>query len=279
MRLHVGCAMWTHPQWQQRHLPATERLRSYATWCNAVEGNTTFYATPSRSTVTAWAAQTDPDFRFVVKLPRTITHDRRLHGADAELGAFLDAIEPLGPRNHALWIQLPGSFGPNDLGMLAGFLRGVPQGYRVAVEVRHGGFFTDGTPARQLERVLARVDAEWVPFDTTTLFDAAPTSDGEREAWGKKPRLPRRMLALTEYPIVRYHGRDATELTVAGWQPWVHTVAEWLREGRSPTVFLHTPDNAAAPELARRFHDDVRALIPELDRLPEPISAEPMTLF
>ncbi|WP_369028364.1 DUF72 domain-containing protein, partial [Nocardia farcinica] len=122
----------------------------------------------------------DPEFRFVAKLPRTITHDRRLHGADAELRTFLDAIEPLGPRTHALWIQLPGSFGPTDLGVLAAFLRVLPPGYRVAVEVRHSAFFTDEAPARQLERVLARVDAEWIPFDTTTLFAQPPASDGER---------------------------------------------------------------------------------------------------
>ena len=86
MRLHVGCAMWTHRAWQGRFLPqslpASERLRSYASWCNAVEGNTTFYATPARSTVVSWAEQTDADFRFVLKLPREITHERRLAGVD-----------------------------------------------------------------------------------------------------------------------------------------------------------------------------------------------------
>jgi hypothetical protein len=56
-------------------------------------------------------------------------------------------------------------------------------------------------------------------------------------------------------------------------------VAGWLREGRSPTVFLHTPDNNDAPALARRFHDDVRALVPGLDALPEPEPVEPATLF
>jgi uncharacterized protein YecE (DUF72 family) len=45
MRLHVGCAMWTHKAWRFQ-VTAHERLRSYAGWCNAVEGNTTFYATP-----------------------------------------------------------------------------------------------------------------------------------------------------------------------------------------------------------------------------------------
>ncbi|MGN9785116.1 DUF72 domain-containing protein [Nonomuraea sp. ZG12] len=283
MRLHVGCAMWTHASWQGRFLPHPlppgERLRSYATWCNAVEGNTTFYATPARSTVETWAAQTSPDFRFVVKLPKPITHDRRLTGVDDPLRAFLEAIEPLGPRAHALWIQLPGSFAPTDLGTLAGFLRRLPGAYRYAVEVRHRAFFDDPRSARLLEGVLAGADAEWVPFDTTAFFQSPPTSDAERDAWTKKPRVARRSSALTDRPIVRYLGRDATTRTIEGWRPWLDTVTGWLREGRSPTVFIHTPDNADALTLARRFHDDVRSRLPELDPLPEPQPIEPLTLF
>ena len=56
-------------------------------------------------------------------------------------------------------------------------------------------------------------------------------------------------------------------------------MAGWLREGRSPTVFIHTPDNVDALELARRFHDDVRARVPEVEPLSEPIPAGPPTLF
>ena len=116
-------------------------------------------------------------------------------------------------------------------------------------------------------------------FDTTVLFGSPPASAAEREAWTKKPRLPRRSRALTAYPVVRYIGRDDAARTVAGWQHWVGAVAGWLREGRSPTVFIHTPDNVAALELARRFHDDVRARVPEVEPLPEPIPSGPPTLF
>ncbi|MDF5758972.1 DUF72 domain-containing protein [Spongiactinospora sp. TRM90649] len=277
--------MWTHTPWQGRFLahplPPAERLRAYASWCDAVEGNTTFYATPARSTVETWARQTGEDFRFVVKLPKTITHERRLSGIDEELSAFLGAIEPLGPRVHALWVQLPGSFGPGDLGALAAFLRRLPESYRYAVEVRDRAFFGDasGVAAGRLERVLGAAGAEWITFDTTTLFRTPPTSDAERDAWTKKPRVPRRTVALTDRPIVRYLGRDATDLTVEGWRHWVDVVAGWLREGRSPTVFVHTPDNAEALPLARRFHDEVRALVPEVKPLPDPEPAEPLTLF
>jgi uncharacterized protein YecE (DUF72 family) len=283
MKLHIGCAMWSHAPWQGRFLPPAlsprERLRAYATWCNAVEGNTTFYATPAPGTLASWAEQTEPDFRFVLKLPRLITHERRLTEAGLPLRAFLSAIEPLGPRAHALWIQLPPSFSPADLGALAGFLRRLPREHRYCVEVRHRAFFEDPRSEQQLERALAEAGAEWVTFDTTVLFAGPPASDAERAAWTSKPRLPRRARALTACPVVRYIGRDDASRTIAGWQPWLDTVAGWLREGRSPTVFIHTPDNADALELARRFHDDVRARLPEVEALAEPVPAGPPTLF
>jgi uncharacterized protein YecE (DUF72 family) len=283
MELHVGCAMWTYAPWQGRYLPDSlsprDRLRAYATWCNAVEGNTTFYATPSLDTVKSWAEQTAPDFRFVLKLPRQITHERRLGDVGEQLRAFLAAIEPLGRRVHALWIQLPPSFSPGDLGTLAGFLRRLPHEHRYCVEVRHRAFFADPRSEQRLEQALSEAGAEWVTFDTTVLFGSPPVSDAEREAWTKKPRLPRRSRALTSDPVVRYIGRDDADRTVAGWQGWVEVVADWLREGRSPTVFIHTPDNVAALELARRFHEAVRARVPEISPLSEPVPAGPPTLF
>jgi uncharacterized protein YecE (DUF72 family) len=276
VRLQVGCAQWTHPAWPQ---PSRDKLQAYASWCNAVESNTTFYATPARATVEKWAAQTPPDFRFVVKLPQVITHERRLTNTDPELRAFSAAVEPLGSRNHALWIQLPAAFAPTDLGTLAAFLHRAPRDHRYAVEVRHRDFFDDPRAAANLEQVLARAGAEWIPFDTGTLFAHRPTSYAERDAWMKKPRVSRRTRALTGHPIVRYIGRDSVAETVEGWSYLVGLVTTWLSEGRSPTIFLHTPDNAEALNLARRFHAEVRAILPAVDPLPEPVDAEPPTLF
>ncbi|MFC5288905.1 DUF72 domain-containing protein [Actinokineospora guangxiensis] len=281
-RLHVGCAQWTHKAWPGRYLPqplpAKERLRAYASWCNAVEGNTTFYATPSRATVETWAEQTDPDFRFVLKIPKLVTHERRFAAVETEMRAFLDAIDPLGSRA-TLWTQLPASFAPTDVDALTRFLRRLPVNLNRAVEVRHPRFFTDTSATSALETALSHADAEWVPFDTTAFFDRPPTSEAEHEAWTRKPRLPRRTKALTDHPVVRYLGRDSAEDTVQGWQPWTAVTADWLHEGRSPTIFIHTPNNDDAPALARQFHNDVRALVPDLDPLPDPTPTEPATLF
>ncbi|MFD0524048.1 DUF72 domain-containing protein [Paractinoplanes durhamensis] len=270
--------MWSHKAWQGKVVSADGKpLRAYAGWCNAVEGNTTFYATPSPATVASWAEQTSADFRFLLKLPKPVTHERRLVGAEPEVQRFLQVMAPLRERIGAYWIQLPGSFGPAELPVLRRFLRELPAGHRYVVEVRHPDFFAE---PGDLEDVLRGAGAEWVPFDTTAFFAKAPTSDAERDAWTKKPRMPRRDTALTAHPVVRYLGRDDTAETVAGWQPWVRAAAAWLREGREPTVFLHTPDNADAPALARIFHGEVRALVPELDPLPAPETVEqPLTLF
>jgi uncharacterized protein YecE (DUF72 family) len=275
--------MWAHRAWQGRFLPERldrhEQLASYATWCNSVEGNTTFYGSPAASTVESWAAAAPAGFRFVFKLPRTITHERRLRNCDAELRAFVDLLAPLGERAGTLSVQLPASFGPGDLGVLAAFLHAAPTTHRYGVEVRHPRFFGDDGPRRSLERLLATHDAEWIGFDTSVLFSAPPTSEAERDGWEKKPRLPVRTTAVTARPVVRYVGRDDVDATVAGWQRWLPVVADWLRDGRQPTFFLHTPDNDEALGLARRFHDQVRELVPELDPLPVPIEATPTTLF
>ena len=53
---------------------------------------------PSASTIAKWARQAPADFRFAFKVPRTITHELRLHGpAPTELRDFLRAIETHDP--------------------------------------------------------------------------------------------------------------------------------------------------------------------------------------
>ncbi len=92
----------------------------------------------------------------------------------------------------------------------------------------------------------------------------------EREAHQRKPRLTVRPVAIGDRPVVRFIGQTDTEANPRWWSKWVPKVAQWLDEGRSPLVFIHTPDNLAAPELARRFHGEVARLRPSLPPLPQP---------
>lgn len=275
--LHVGCPMWAHRPWAGRFLPATtpsgRELHPYSRLVNAVEGNTTFYASPARSTVVKWAEQAHPDFRFVFKVPRTITHELRLRDADAEIAAFVELMSPLGDLIGGMTLQLPASFAPVDLGVLESQIRRLPSGIAWSVEVRHPAFFA-GPTRLALDRMLARNEVERVLLDSRTLFRQPPRTDAGRETWSRKPRVPALTEALTDRPVVRFIGSDDPALTAEGLHEWHPIVAAWLAEGRTPTFFVHTPDNADSPGLARAFHAEVGLLVPELAPLPEPLPIE-----
>jgi uncharacterized protein YecE (DUF72 family) len=271
--------MWAYKAWQGLHFPAAlsrrDQLPTYTTWCNAVEGNTTYYGLPAARTVGAWARESPREFRFVFKLPRAITHERRLRDASGEVTALLDRLAPLGERAEQLSIQLPPSFAPSDLDALETFVGSLPSTHRFAVELRHLSFYEDAGLETMVEGVLGAAGVEWISLDTTTLYGTPTPSASERGARRQKPHLPRRLRALTSHPVIRFVGGDDLARTRAGWQPWIPVLGRWLDEGRHPTVFIHTPDNLHAPVLARALYDDVQAVSPGLDPLPEPRRAEP----
>jgi uncharacterized protein YecE (DUF72 family) len=277
--------MWAHRPWVGRHLPADTRpgdeLAAYGTWCNAVEGNTTFYALPGPATVARWAEAMPPGFEIACKLPRTITHERRLRHAEAELAEALDRLAPLGEHLGPISVQLPATFGPDDLAVLEAFLTDLPTDLPFAVELRHPGFAPGGAHERAVNDLLHRHGVDRVVLDSRALFAAPPRTSAEREAWERKPRLPVRAVAIADRPVVRFIGQSDPDATREHWRPWVATVARWIGDGRRPLVFLHTPDNLDSPVLARRFWLDVAEATPHLDLgpLPEPAPTTQPALF
>lgn len=275
--LRVGCPMWAHKSWVGTYFPADtpsgEELGVYQSWCETVEGNTTFYAEPSADSVARWFQQTSETFRFCLKLPRTITHERRLRNVENELNSFLHTIEPLGQRLGPIQVQLPASFGPADMAVLEGFLRAVPSSFTWAVEVRNPEFFVGGTKERPLNDLLASLGINRVTLDSRALFASPAVTDIEIETWESKPRLPVRPVATASEPIVRLIGQTDLQASLDHWQPWIPKIADWLRSGLHPHVFTHTPDNKQAPELARRFWALVAEELPELQPLPTPRTA------
>ena len=272
--LRVGCPMWAHRPWVGRYLPAEtavgRELEAYSQLLTAVEGNTTFYALPGAETVTRWLDLTPATFRFVLKLPRTITHDRRLRDCAPERDGFCDRFEPLLSRLGPTTIQLPPSFAPTELEVLESFLAGLSRDWTWAVEVRHPGFFDGSAVERSLNDLLATYGVERVVLDSRALFAAPAVTSIEEETHQRKPRLPVRPVAIGLTPIVRFIGQTDGPANPPYWAPWVDKVARWIQDGRSPIVFLHTPDNAVSPELARWFHAAVAARVPDLAPLPDP---------
>ncbi len=267
--------MWANRAWVGPYFPAStksgDELEPYATWCTTVEGNTTFYATPPPATIARWSDQAPTDFRFCFKVPQHITHERRLRNIAEPLSAFLDALVPLHDRLGPIQLQLPASFSPDDLSALADTIAHLPADFAWAVEVRHPDFFVGGSSEGPLNELLVGAGIDRVTLDSRAMLTATPQTPEEFEAWERKPRLPVRPVATGSQPIVRLIGQRNSDRNIDEWAPWVPKLADWVRAGAEPHVFTHTPDNAAAPELARRMWALVAEQVPDLTPLPEPV--------
>jgi uncharacterized protein YecE (DUF72 family) len=277
--VRVGCPVWAHAPWVGRFFTASARredfLPQYASVFGTAEGNATFYGLPSAATVARWAEEAPADFRFCFKLPKAISHEARLEGEGAGDGLlareFFSRLAPLGARRGPVMLQLHASFGPERLGALREWLaraKGAATGFgeapTVAVEVRHAEFFRGGAAEDDLHEALAAAGAERCVFDTTGLFSAklAPGDEAARDAVRKKPRVPRRAVALGRYPVIRYVGDPALEKNDAALDAWAATLARWFDQGREPFFFAHHPDDVFAPELGRRMQARLHALRP-----------------
>ena len=146
MRTLVGTSGWSYKEWKGSFyppkLPQEEMLGFYASRFPTVEVNNSFYRIPSEKVLMGWAERVPPDFRFVLKASRRITHNSRLAGEDGSLEYFLRAINPLGDRLGPTLFQLPPTF-KKDAERLRDFLARLPKRWMAAVEFRHASWFDD----------------------------------------------------------------------------------------------------------------------------------------
>ncbi|MEM9039757.1 MAG: DUF72 domain-containing protein, partial [Actinomycetota bacterium] len=251
----VGCPMWAHPPWVGTFLSPARRgreLADYATWCNAVEGNTTFYATPPGTTVERWADQAPDDFRFAFKAPRTVTHDRRLRPeAHRDLADLLRAVSPLGERIGPVQIQLPPTFGAESASTLIEFVRRLPRSHRWVVEFRHRAFFDGGPAQRRVDETLTELGMGRVVLDTRPLYARPASTPAAADERRTKPSLPVVTDVMGDSPIVRIIGNDDPASTLDGFGSWRERVVDWIEGGREPFVFVHQPENLRSPSSAR----------------------------
>ncbi len=263
--LYLGMAMWSHKNWQQSIFAGeTDKLAAYGRVFNTVEGNTTFYATPSSQSVLNWRDAVADDFRFTFKLPQTITHQMQLQNCSKELNEFLQIMSPLAEKTGVWKIQLPAAFGPDSLYLLEQLLDAMPTGFHSGVEVRHPAFFAKGEAERALNRLLIDKGADRIIIDTRPVFAAPPDLEAVIDAHQKKPRVPVHAIATSDSPVVRFIGHPELEANDAFFTPWLAKLSNWIEEGRRPFLFVHTPDNALAPELAVRLLSQLQQHQPQL---------------
>lgn len=161
-QIRIGCAGWSISKQHAALFPsAGSQLERYAQRFNAVEINSSFYRPHLPATYARWAATTPGDFLFAVKMPKAITHTRRLAGATEPLERFLAEVGQLGAKLGPLLVQLPPSlaFATGVAGTFFTLLRERFAG-AVTCEPRHPSWFSAEAEALLLAFRVARVAAD-----------------------------------------------------------------------------------------------------------------------
>jgi len=158
----IGTAGWAIPRATADAFPREgTTLERYAARLNAAEINSSFHRSHRPSTYERWAAGVPADFRFAVKLPKAITHVRRLSGCADELAAFAAEIEPLGSHRGPVLVQLPPSlaFDADVAGQFFAEARAALGG-QFACEPRHASWFSVEADRLLIRHRIARVAAD-----------------------------------------------------------------------------------------------------------------------
>jgi uncharacterized protein YecE (DUF72 family) len=163
--IHVATAGWQIPRAIADRFPASGSvLERYAAVFDAVEVNTSFYRPHRRAIWERWAAATPPHFRFSAKLPRVVTHERRLIDCAEPIDRFLAETAGLGQKLGAVLIQTPGAltFDPDVFAAFARLWRERFVG-DTAWEPRHASWFTVEAETALAAAHIARVAADPAP--------------------------------------------------------------------------------------------------------------------
>jgi uncharacterized protein YecE (DUF72 family) len=163
--IFVGTAAWTIPVTSRERFPdAGTHLERYAARLSTVEINSTFRQWHQPKTFARWAGSVPPEFRFALKLPQEITHERGLDGAEELLARFLADTSLLGDKRGPLLIQLPPRL-TFDVFVAGGFFDALRSRYAgpAVCEPRHRSWFTDEADGLLRRFEIARVAADPPP--------------------------------------------------------------------------------------------------------------------
>ena len=183
MAIRIGIGSWADREYTgilyPKGLAADQRLKTYATWFDHVEVNSTYYATPGQATVATWVEQTPESFSFDVKLHRTFSQSPKKTAEGDLPDRVINAMRPLieAKKLGAFLLVLPPSFGPQKHSISE--LEAVAEKFRphpLAVELRHSGWVSGPMREETLgyfrERQIAWVAVDMPQVEGSSIMPA-----------------------------------------------------------------------------------------------------------
>jgi uncharacterized protein YecE (DUF72 family) len=232
--IFLGTSRWSYKEWEEGFYQKGEKrkLRAYSRVFKTAEIDSTFYRYPSKGTVMGWLRYSPSDFVFTAKLPKLITHDKKLglkESVKSDLDSFLELIRPLhlGGKLACLLIQLPPKYDYNPEN-LEDFFKLLDPVFKYAVEFRNLSWIREETWALLKEYGVAYVIVD-------------------------EPLLPPVVHLTADFAYFRWHGRGERpwfdyRYSKEELEPWVTKLAEAAGKVRKVVAYFNNHFHGYAPE-------------------------------
>lgn len=232
--IRLGTSGWGYEEWiGPFYVKREKKFSEYTRVFNTAEINSTFYRYPSAGMIYGLIRVSPKDFVFSAKLPKFITHKKRLEpgsGIKEDLNGFLALMNPmreagkLGP----ILIQLPPGFNYGSLDKLASFLALLPKEFKFAVEFRNLSWLRPET-----WRLLEKHNVAY------TIVD--------------EPLLPPETVFTADFSYFRWHGRHERpwfnyRYSEEELQEWVPRVKEAEKKTKEVYGYFNNHFHGYAPE-------------------------------
>ena len=144
--IYIGCSSYYNYQWTEVFYPKDiGRNKWFEYYCqhfNTYEINGTFYKFPTAKTLQTWYKKAPEVFRFSLKVPKAITHVKKLENCGQELTDFYTACrEGLADKLGCVLFQLPPSFSYSEE-RLQLVLMAANQDFKNVVEFRNESWWS-----------------------------------------------------------------------------------------------------------------------------------------
>ncbi len=234
--VRVGCAKWNRKDLKNFYpRGAGDELAYYSNQFNSVELNASFYRMFSEDQFRTWFKKSDKNFQFFPKVPRIISHNKRLQEAERLVDDFITNIQPLKKKLGMVFLQMPNNFHPKHIDRLDPFFSHWPKEVPLAAEFRHTDWYNDKEVSKQLYKTLEKYRIANVITDTA----------------GRRDLLHMRLTSNTAF--IRYtganHPTDYTRL-----DDWLDRIEEWHQAGlKNLYFFIHQNVEKESPVLSAYF--------------------------
>ncbi len=145
--LYIGCSGFYNNDWKGslylEDAKSKDFLSLYSQKFNCVEINSTFYRNPTAKTLLKWTDETPEDFKFFIKIPKTISHQKRLKDCKEDIAAFCTHIQDhLKEKLSGFLYQFPPSF-KNTQENIDLILKNINLACLNVIEFRHESWWND----------------------------------------------------------------------------------------------------------------------------------------